>query len=176
MSETATPAAPAPAPAAGTPTATPKKRGGPPKPLIVLVIVAAIGYGVWKEFLQPAPVPEGVVQLSGRIEGDDSAIAPKTAGRIAEIRFREGDMVKAGETIATLDDSQTKSREDQARSSVSEGDARVTLAERQIAVLQEQLRENELQMERRSMPTAACGKPKPTSRPLRRSWRSRKPP
>ena len=147
MSETATPAAPAPAPAAGTPTATPKKRGGPPKPLIVLVILAAIGYGVWKEFLQPAPVPEGVVQLSGRIEGDDSAIAPKTAGRIAEIRFREGDMVKAGETIATLDDSQTKSREDQARSSVSEGDARVTLAERQIAVLQEQLRENELQME-----------------------------
>ena len=147
MSETATPAGPAPAPAAGTPTATPKKRGGPPKPLIVLVIVAAIGYGVWKEFLQPAPVPEGVVQLSGRIEGDDSAIAPKTAGRIAEIRFREGDMVKAGETIATLDDSQTKSREDQARSSVSEGDARVTLAERQIAVLQEQLRENELQME-----------------------------
>jgi HlyD family secretion protein len=123
------------------------KRRGPPKPLIVLVILAAIGYGVWKKFLQPAPVPEGVVQLSGRIEGDDSAIAPKVAGRIAEIRFREGDMVKAGDVIAVLDDLQTKSREDQARSSVSEGEARVTLAERQIAVLQEQLRENELQME-----------------------------
>ncbi len=137
MSEPATPASPAPV----------AKRRGPPKPLIVLVILAAIGYGVWKKFLQPAPVPEGVVQLSGRIEGDDSAIAPKVAGRIAEIRFREGDMVKAGDVIAVLDDLQTKSREDQARSSVSEGEARVTLAERQIAVLQEQLRENELQME-----------------------------
>jgi HlyD family secretion protein len=146
MSEPATPASPAPTPSPAAP-APAKKRRGPPKPLIILVVLAAIGYGVWKKFLQPVPVPEGVVQLSGRIEGDDSAIAPKVAGRIAEIRFREGDMVKAGDTIAVLDDIQTKSREEQARSSVSEGDARVVLAERQIAVLQEQLRENELQME-----------------------------
>jgi len=146
MSEPATPASPAPTPSPAAP-APAKKRRGPPKPLIILVVLATIGYGVWKKFLQPVPVPEGVVQLSGRIEGDDSAIAPKVAGRIAEIRFREGDMVKAGDTIAVLDDIQTKSREEQARSSVSEGDARVVLAERQIAVLQEQLRENELQME-----------------------------
>src|SRR5580692_10793238 len=112
----------APLPAAA-PAASPKKpRGGPPKPLIILVILAAIGYGVWKKFLQPVPVPEGVVQLSGRIEGDDSAIAPKVTGRIAEIRFREGDTVKAGETIAILDDIQTKSREDQAQSAVAEAD------------------------------------------------------
>src|SRR5580698_9349908 len=106
MSEPATTATPAPAP--------PAKRKGPPKPLIILLILAAIGYGVWKKFLQPAPQPEGVVQLSGRIEGDDSAIAPKVAGRIATINFREGDTVKAGDVIATLDDIQTKSREEQA--------------------------------------------------------------
>src|SRR5215831_13086480 len=89
----------------------PSKRRGPPKPLIVIVILAAVGYGVWKKFFQPVPAPEGVVQLSGRIEGDDSAIAPKTAGRISEIRVREGDLVKAGDIIATLDDVQIKSRE-----------------------------------------------------------------
>jgi HlyD family secretion protein len=111
------------------------------------VIVVIVGFVVWKKFLQPAPVPEGVVQLSGRIEGDDSAIAPKVAGRIAEIRFREGDTVKAGETIAILDDIQTKSREDQARSAVSEADTRVTFAQQQIAILEEQLRENDLQLE-----------------------------
>src|ERR1700733_9964253 len=104
------------------------KRKGPPKPLIILLLLAAIGYGVWKEFLQPTPSPAGVVQLSGRIEGDDSAISPKVAGRIATINYREGDMVKAGDVIATLDDIQTKSREDQARSSVSEADTRVTFA------------------------------------------------
>lgn len=137
-----------PATASGSaPAPTPAKRKGPPKPLIFLVLVAGIGYGVWKEFLQPVPVPEGVVLVSGRIEGDDSAIAPKIAGKIAEIRFREGDMVKAGETIAVLDDIQTFSREDQVRASLSEADARVTLAQQQIAVLEEQLRENELQLE-----------------------------
>jgi HlyD family secretion protein len=140
MSEQAnTPAAPA--------TSEKTKRKGPPKPLIILVILAAIGYGVWKEFLQPAPVPAGVVQLSGRIEGDDSAIAPKVAGRIASINFREGDMVKAGDVIATLDDIQTKSREDQAQSSVAGADSRVTFAQQQIAILEEQLRENDLQLE-----------------------------
>jgi HlyD family secretion protein len=139
MSEPATPAA--------TPAPAIKKRRGPPRPLIVLVIVAAIGYGVWKKFLQPAPVPPGVVQLSGRIEGDDSAIAPKTAGRIAEIRVREGDTVKAGDIIATLDDVQIKSREDQARSAVSQSDARLLNAQQQVAVLDEQLRQNQLQLE-----------------------------
>lgn len=123
------------------------KRKGPPKLLIVLLVVAAIGYGVWKEFLKPTPVPPGVVQLSGRIEGDDSAIAPKVAGRIATINYREGDVVKAGDVIATLDDIQTKSREDQARSSVSEADSRVAFAQQQIAILEEQLRENDLQIE-----------------------------
>ena len=133
---------------ATTPAAPEKpKRKGPPKPLIILVLIAAIGYGVWKEFLQPAPVPAGVVQLSGRIEGDDSAIAPKVAGRIAAINYREGDTVKAGDVIATLDDIQTKSREDQARSSVAEADTRVAFAQQQIAILEEQLRENDLQLE-----------------------------
>jgi HlyD family secretion protein len=118
------------------------------------VILAAIGYGVWKKFLQPAPVPEGVVQLSGRIEGDDSAIAPKVAGRIAEIRFREGDVVKAGDVIATLDDIQTKTREDQARSAVAEADSRVAFAQQQIAILEDQLRQNDLQLEQSKVDAA----------------------
>ena len=45
--------------------------------------------------LHPAS-PDNIVALSGRIEGDDSALSAKTSGRIMEIRFREGDTVKAG--------------------------------------------------------------------------------
>lgn len=123
------------------------RRKGPPKGLIILLILGAIGYGVWKKFLQPVPVPEGTVQLSGRVEGDDAAIAPKVAGRIAEIRFREGDSVKAGDIIAVLDDVQMKSREDQVRDAVQQADTRVTFAEQQIAILEEQIRQNDLQVE-----------------------------
>ncbi|HVY94458.1 MAG TPA: HlyD family efflux transporter periplasmic adaptor subunit [Bryobacteraceae bacterium] len=135
---------PSPAPA---PQPEQRKRKGPPKPLIILIILAAVGFGVWKLFLQPKPVPESVVQLSGRIEGDDSAIAPKVAGRIADIRFREGDSVKAGDVIATLDDIQTKTREDQAQAAVAEADSRTAFAQQQIAILEEQLRANDLQIE-----------------------------
>ncbi len=135
---------PSPAPA---PQPEQRKRKGPPKPLIILIILAAVGFGVWKLFLQPKPVPENVVQLSGRIEGDDSAIAPKVAGRIADIRFREGDSVKAGDVIATLDDIQTKTREDQAQAAVAEADSRTAFAQQQIAILEEQLRANDLQIE-----------------------------
>ena len=51
-------------------------------------------------------LPPGVIGVSGRIEGDDSAVAAKTSGRIREITAREGDRVEAGQVIAMLDDQQ----------------------------------------------------------------------
>lgn len=81
--------------------------------------------------------PDNVIDLSGRIEGDDSAVASKMAGRLLSIRVREGDVVAAGEVIATLDDAQ-------ARAAVAGATARVTAAQRQVPVLQAQLRQAQL--------------------------------
>jgi HlyD family secretion protein len=92
-----------------------------------------------------ATIPDEVVVLSGRIEGDDSAIAPKTGGRIAEIRFREGESVRAGETIAVLDDEQVRAREEQARAALAVGEARERAARQQLATLQEQLQQAAIQ-------------------------------
>lgn len=92
--------------------------------------------------------------LSGRIEGDDSAVAPKTNGRILEVRVREGDTVKAGETIAVLDDQQIRSRQEQARVAVLGAEARAKAARDQIAVLEEQLQQNQLQTEQASVDAA----------------------
>jgi HlyD family secretion protein len=120
-------------------------------PVIAKVgIVAAIvlaGYFLWSEFLAAPKIPHSVVALSGRIEGDDSAVAPKAAGRILEVRFREGDSVKAGDTIAVLDDAQVFAREDQARAAVTVAEARLKSANDQVAVFQEQLQQNDLQTE-----------------------------
>ncbi len=122
-----------------------------PVPVIAKVgIVAAIvlaGYLIWSNFVAPPKIPRSMVALSGRIEGDDSAVAPKTTGRILEVRFREGDSVKAGETIAVLDDEQVFARADQARSAVTVAEARLRSSRDQIAVLQEQLQQNDLQTE-----------------------------
>ncbi len=112
---------------------------------VVVVALAVSGYIVWRVFFAKPKLPDSIVTLSGRIEGDDSAIAAKTTARILEIRFREGDAVKAGEVIAILSDEQVRARQEQAQAGVSimEGKSKSALA--QIAVLQQQLQQNQLQ-------------------------------
>jgi HlyD family secretion protein len=44
-----------------------------------------------------------VVYLSGRLEAPVVDLAPKVAGRVVEVKVREGDRVKAGDLVARLD-------------------------------------------------------------------------
>ena len=46
---------------------------------------------------------DGAVHLNGRLEAPVVDLAPKVAGRVVEVRVREGDRVKAGDVIALLD-------------------------------------------------------------------------
>jgi HlyD family secretion protein len=113
--------------------------------LTVLLILGASAFAVWKLFLSRPKFPDNVIALSGRIEGDDSAVSPRTAGRILEIRYREGDVVKAGDIIAVLDDQQLRAREEQAQAAVLQSEAQLRSAQAQIPVFQEQLEQTQLQ-------------------------------
>jgi HlyD family secretion protein len=110
--------------------------------IVSLVIVALV---IWKIFFATPSLPGSIVALSGRIEGDDSAVAPKTSGKILEVTVREGDTVTAGQIIARLDDAQVRAREDQARAALADAQAKSQAARDQISVLQEQLRQYQLQ-------------------------------
>ena len=112
--------------------------------IVLLLVLALAGFGVWRLVLRPAAMPPGVIAVSGRIEGDDSAVAAKTSGRVREITVREGDQVEAGQVIAVLDDEQVRAREQQAEASVRQAEARVRLSQHQITVLTEQMRQNEI--------------------------------
>jgi HlyD family secretion protein len=114
-------------------------------PIVVLLVIAAAGFTLWRLSEARNRVPDSVIALSGRVEGDDSAVAPKTAGRIVEIRYREGDTVKAGDTIALLDDAQIRDREAQAQASLAQAVARVNAARQQTAILGDQLQQTEIQ-------------------------------
>jgi len=117
------------------------------RPIVIIassVVLIAAAIFIWKVFFAATGVPDGVVAVSGRIEGDDSAVAPKTTGRILEVRVREGDTVNAGDTIAILDDAQVRAREDQARATLLEAEAKGKAAQEQIAVLQEQFEQSRL--------------------------------
>jgi HlyD family secretion protein len=114
--------------------------------IVAGVVLIAAAILIWNIFFATPRIPKGIVVVSGRIEGDDSAVASKTAGRILEVRAREGDTVNAGDTIAILDDAQIRAREDQARDTLSEAEAKGLAAEEQIAILQEQLAQSRLQV------------------------------
>ncbi|MGA8597419.1 MAG: HlyD family efflux transporter periplasmic adaptor subunit [Bryobacteraceae bacterium] len=116
-------------------------------PLVAIVVLAAAVFAIWRLFFSAPAIPDSIVVLSGRIEGDDSAVASKTTGRILEVQVREGDSVKAGDVIATLDDEQVRARQEQAQAALVAAQARTASARAQIAILEEQLRQNQLQME-----------------------------
>lgn len=107
------------------------------RPLVVAAVlalaVAVAAFAAWRLFLAVPPVPPGVIAVSGRIEGDEAAVSPKTSGRIRELTVREGDSVEAGALIAILDDEQVRAREQQAEAMVRQAEARLATAEAQLA-------------------------------------------
>jgi HlyD family secretion protein len=124
----------------------------------LVVLLATAGALVWaKPWIPLLSVFSGrngadrAIVLSGRIEGDDSAVASKTSGRILEVRVREGDSVNAGQILAVLDDQQVRAREEQARGLVEGAEARAKVAKTQIEVLEEQLRQSQLQTDQASV-------------------------
>src|SRR5213080_4049363 len=114
---------------------------------LILATIAIAIFLLWWFFIRQPPIPHNIIQLSGRIEGDDSTVAAKNSGRIREIRVREGDSVKAGNVIAVLDEEQAAAREEQARSAAQGAETRVTRSQEQIGVLQEQLKQARLSTE-----------------------------
>jgi HlyD family secretion protein len=116
------------------------------RPLVIVALLLVLGAGAfaaWRFALARSAVAPGVIAVSGRIEGDDSAVAAKTTGRIRQLTVREGDRVQAGQVIAVLDDEQVRAREQQAAAAVRQAEARVRLAQHQITVLNEQVRQGE---------------------------------
>ena len=126
--------------------AAPASRRSPRLYLVGALLLLALGILVWRFFFASPALPDSIVAVSGRIEGDDSAIASKTTGRILEVRVREGDTVNAGDTIAVLDDDQIRAREDAARAALTSAQAKDSAARAQIGVLQQQLLQSRLQV------------------------------
>jgi HlyD family secretion protein len=107
--------------------------------LPVLLIVIAVGAVVlWIVWPRTAAVP-GILDGTGRVEGDQAAIGAKVGGRIIRLPIREGQTLKTAELLAELSSEQTKAQLEQAehdihtaREQVDEALARVASLEREI--------------------------------------------
>jgi HlyD family secretion protein len=137
--------APAPPSSSAPPTVESKVPRSRLKRILLIAGIVVVALVIWKIFFAAPSLPDSIVALSGRIEGDDSAVAPKTSGKILEITVREGDTVTEGQVIARLDDVQVRAREDEARAVLTNAQAKGQAARDQIGVLQETLLQNQLQ-------------------------------
>lgn len=99
------------------------------------LLLALSAYVVFDRLVARSALPEGLIQASGRIEGDHVTVASKFPGRILELLAREGDQVTAGQPIVRLDDAQIRARVEQARSAVAVVEAQVMAAHTTLAVM-----------------------------------------
>ncbi len=65
------------------------------------------------------------VRLNGRIEAPTVDLAPKVAGRVVEVKVREGDRVKAGDLLVLLDLGETNLSVERDRDALGSAEARL---------------------------------------------------
>lgn len=104
--------------------------------LIGLAALAAAAWFAYQQWIAPRPLPEGLVQANGRIEGDDVLVAAKFRGRVAELAAAEGDHVRKDQVMARLDDTQTSQRVQEARKSLQRLQAEANALQEELALLQ----------------------------------------
>ena len=80
----------------------------------VVLIVAAIGFFT---------LSRGPEIIQGQVEVGEYRVSSKVPGRILEIRVKEGDYVKAGDTLAILDAPEVRAKMTQARSAEAGAEA-----------------------------------------------------
>ena len=96
--------------------------------IIVVVLVAAIAGGYWWWFSQQA-AENGVLAAAGAIEATEYQVAPAMAGRVTTVTVGEGDSVRAGQTLVTLDESALELQLEQASQGVNAAKAQLDSAE-----------------------------------------------
>jgi len=107
--------------------------------MLLLVVVGAAVLTAWWFWGRQEPLPEGLVQANGRIEGDHYTVASKVPGRIINLAAREGDSVEKGQILTRLDDAQVSARVDQAQAAVDAQKAQFKAADMALEVLKQEV-------------------------------------
>ncbi len=70
--------------------------------LAVLLALGAGGYGLYR-YLEPKPLPDGILYGNGHVEGTEVRVAAEVGGRVIESTLVEGEPVAAGALLVRLD-------------------------------------------------------------------------
>lgn len=94
--------------------------------LVIIAVLALVGYGLYKSNQSSAPQ---IVTLQGQMQMQQTSIAAKVPGRIAEIMVTEGDRVQAGEQLIKMDSPEINAKINQARAGVNAAQSQLDKAE-----------------------------------------------
>ncbi len=97
-------------------------------PLIVILAAGAVFFIYYTSRSKEAPA----IHVTGIIDGIEVNLSPKVAGRISTICCNEGDAVKEGQVVITLDSEDIKASVEQAAAGVERAKADIRAAEASI--------------------------------------------
>ncbi len=97
-----------------------------------LALGALAGWLGW-QLLQPQDGYEGIASGNGRIEGVEIDVAARAGGRVADILVREGELVRAGQTVARMDTATLQAQLRQAEAQLAQAQSAVATARGQLA-------------------------------------------
>jgi HlyD family secretion protein len=105
--------------------------------LLVLGLIALVllGWEGWRAYERRATA--GKLFASGSIEATEVQVNPKIAGRVTKLLAKEGDEVRAGQTLAEMEPQESLSQVDQARAAVAAAEAKVRQAQQAVATQQQ---------------------------------------
>ncbi len=106
---------------------------------VTLALAGLVGWLVWPR----AEVQSGVLESSGRVEGDQVAVGAKVGGRIVGLPIQEGKTLKAGELIAELSSEQTKAQLEAAEHELHMAREELKQALSRIAAFEQEVRARE---------------------------------
>jgi HlyD family secretion protein len=125
------------------------------RPWLLWLIAAFVAAGAWLAWqrLKPAGLPEGIASGNGRIEATEVDIATRAGGRLLTVLVREGDEVRKGQVLATMDPAmldadlqRAGAQLTQARNARITADALLAQREQAVATAQAVVRQREAEL------------------------------
>jgi HlyD family secretion protein len=91
--------------------------------VLALAVLAVLALGLW---LAWRPAPD---QVQGLVDARELRASSKVSGRLAQIHVEEGQMVEAGQLLATIDSPEARAKEAQVSAVVDAAEAQASKAE-----------------------------------------------